>query len=639
MKRNRRITNCILSLLLVVCLLPVGALAASGSTGELEWTLSGGTLVITGHGAMPSYSDESMAPWYDYAASITRVSVGEGVTGIGGLAFYGCDRVTAVSLPSTVTTIGQRAFKNCTALTNIRLPAGLTAIGEAAFEGCEALRAVSLPEGLRSIGSYAFYRCSALTTVTVPESVTSMGMVVFAYCSGLMGAEIRCPISRVPDWTFYGCTALNAVSLPDTVADAGDYAFHNCAALTEIHYSGDGADALLDSIRQDDTALASGAAVIPDGTYTGGSSGTLDISPDNSAASSTSTTITDSGNATIVDKSQTDYVFTVDGRETALGDLMGEDSVGVSGTVGVDSTSKTELSATVNNSDGWAEVMERIDTALSRGDEGKTTVEAEVSIAGTTVAGDDISSIAGKDVTLEVSTEAGDRWRIDGSAVATDDLTGKKFDLHYSMEQTEEKTIDAEGSYTLKFDGGVVFETTVGIALPEAARGDYATLYTKGLSGLSEVQTVMVDDNGDAWFRMDSVSSRGSYLVALNAAGVDTSDALVPHTLYEQYGIDEGYTLSDAEGNLYAVGERESRWGLTGKRFALYVGLAIGGVVLVVTIVMTTMHIIKKSRVKVQRDHAAPPPVEEPPLDEEALRLQIMQEMLEERRGKSGKES
>ena len=88
--------------LLVLCLLPVRARAASGTTGDLSWSLSGGTLSITGKGDMPDYSDGAMAPWFGSGAAITRISVGEGVSSIGELAFYGCGRVTAVTLPAAL---------------------------------------------------------------------------------------------------------------------------------------------------------------------------------------------------------------------------------------------------------------------------------------------------------------------------------------------------------------------------------------------------------------------------------------------------------------------------------------------------------------------------------------------------------
>ena len=627
----------LLALLLLLCLLPVSAHAASGTTGDLSWSLSGGTLSITGKGDMPDYSDGTMAPWFGSGAAITRISVGEGVSSIGELAFYGCGRVTAVTLPSSVTTIGARAFKDCTALTGVRLPEGLTSIGEAAFESCEKLTSVRLPEELTAIGSYAFYRCSALSSITIPASVRSMGMVVFAYCKSLTGAQILCPISKVPDWTFYKCTSLTAVSLPDTVTEAGEYSFHECGRLEEIYYAGSSADGLLESIREDSTALAAGASVKSDEPYTGTASSDMSLTPGSSTGSSTETKVTDSGNAAITDKSQTDFTFTVDGKESTLEEANAAGENG--GQVGIDSSSKTTISATVENTDGWTEVSERIDEALSRGGDGKgqkpggkSSVEANVTIAGTQVKGDDLANIAGKDVTLEVTTEAGDRWRFEGSNLNGKDMAGKTYDLGYTMERDDRDELEADASYKLSFSGKKNPDGTVAVALPGDRAGQYATLFEKSAGKYDELETVLVDNDGNAWFGTNGVTSRGDYYVAVNARIADTANATIPHTMYEQYGIEPEYTLTDAEGNYYAVGERESSWGMSKKQFGLYVGIGLAAVILVVAIAMISVNIVKKSRAKAAAEHAAALGAEgTDDIDEDALRLEILQEMLAER--------
>lgn len=632
-KLPKRLLNSIRGLVasccLLLCLLPTPAYAVDGTTGDLKWSLSGGTLSITGKGDMPDYTDAVMPPWYDSTSAITRISVGEGITSIGDLAFYGCGRVTAVTLPATVTSIGDRAFKDCTALTGLRLPSGLTDIGEAAFESCEKLTGIRLPDSLTTIGNYAFYRCYGLTSITIPASVSSMGMVVFAYCSGLTGAEIRCPITKIPDWTFYKCTSLTAVSLPDTVTEAGEYSFHECGRLEEIYYAGSSAGSLMESIREDSTALAAGASVKSDEAYTGASSSDIDVKPGSSTGSSSSTTVSDSGNSFITDKSQTDFTFTVDGKESTLEEINAAGENG--GQVGIDSSSKTTISATVENSDGWSEVSERIDEALKRGD--KSTVEADITIAGTEVKGDDLANVAGKDVTLEVSTGSGDKWRFDGSKMDRDDMAGKTYELGYTMERDDKDELEADASYKLKFDGDVELDSTIAVAVPGDRAGEYATLFEKTGSKYNELETVLVDNNGDAWFSAGGLRSRGNYYVALNARIADTANAVIPHTMYAQYGIEPEYTLTDAEGNYYAVGERESSWGMSKKQFGLYVGIGLAAVILVVAIAMISVNIVKKSRAKAAAEHAAALGAEgTDDIDEDALRLEIMQEMLAERK-------
>ena len=46
----------------------------------------------------------------------------EGVTRIGGHAFYGCTSLSYVSIPSTVTEIGSSAFRQCYSLQSVRVP-------------------------------------------------------------------------------------------------------------------------------------------------------------------------------------------------------------------------------------------------------------------------------------------------------------------------------------------------------------------------------------------------------------------------------------------------------------------------------------------------------------------------------------
>lgn len=635
--------SALLAVLLLCALLPITAHAdETGVSGDVSWSFSGSTLAITGKGAMANYTDEELPPWSSYADSITRIRVESGVTRIGDIAFYNCTNVTGVTLPDTLERIGDYAFKNCTSLGYVNFPTSLRGIGNAAFESCEKLTGIRLPDSLTTIGDYAFYRCYGLTSITIPASVSSMGMVVFAYCGGLTGAEIRCPITKVPDWTFYKCTALAAVSLPDTVTEAGEYSFHECGRLEEIYYAGSSADGLLESIRQDDTALAAGASVKSDEAYTGASSSDIDVKPGSSTGSSSSTTVSDSGNSTITDKSQTDYIFTVDGKESTLEEIAG---AGENTKPGVDSSKKTTISATVENSEGWAEVAGRIDEALGGSDGkgqkpgGKSSVEANVTISGTQVKGDDLANIAGKDVTLEVTTEAGDRWRFEGSNLNGKDMAGKTYDLGYTMERDDRDELEADASYKLSFSGKKNPDGTVAVALPGDRAGQYATLFEKSAGKYDELETVLVDNGGNAWFGTNGVTSRGDYYVAVNARIADTANATIPHTMYEQYGIEPEYTLTDAEGNYYAVGERESSWGITKKQFGFYIGIGLGAVILVVAIAMISVNIVKKSRAKAAAEHAAAlGGGGTDDIDEDALRLEILQEMLAERRNSKKKD-
>ena len=86
-----------------------------------------------------------------------------------------------------VTSIGEFAFsRDCTGLTSITLPEGLTSIGGFAFFGCSGLTSISLPDGLTSIGDDAFNDCSGLTSLSLPDGLTSIGDNAFGRCSGCL---------------------------------------------------------------------------------------------------------------------------------------------------------------------------------------------------------------------------------------------------------------------------------------------------------------------------------------------------------------------------------------------------------------------------------------------------------------------
>ena len=108
----------------------------SGTCGpNLKWLLTdNGVLVITGKGKMNDYLYLKRAPWSEY--DIKRIIIGDGITTIGGRAFYYCRSLTSVTIPNSVTEIGGRAFEGCSALTSVTIPNSVTTIGSEAFGDC-----------------------------------------------------------------------------------------------------------------------------------------------------------------------------------------------------------------------------------------------------------------------------------------------------------------------------------------------------------------------------------------------------------------------------------------------------------------------------------------------------------------------
>lgn len=613
-RKHHRILCIAIALLLAAALLCTPAAAAqSGSCGQgLQWQLSGGVLRITGTGALPSYTDNSMPPWYGSAGSITTVIVGSGVTAIGDLAFYGCTALTAVRLPDSVTAIGAAAFKDCSALGSIALPPALLSIGEAAFENCEKLGSITLPAGLRSIGDFAFYRCTGLTSVVVPASLQQLGKVSFAYCTSLVRAEVNGSLTDLPDWTFYGCTSLTEVSLPQTVTSTGESAFGNCRDLQTVYYDGT-ADVAPSQGSGTGTSVRPTEEMPPSGSNSG-----WDIFGNTAE----STTVTNTENSSLTEKTTTDLDIKINGKDSTLEDVS---AAGEEDEVSIGSSTTTVISGTVSNSEGWNELGEKVDNA-KKNDE--TTVKVDVKLEGSTVSGKDLSNIAEKDVDTTITTANGSTWQLEQGSNTKKDFSQKEYDLDYTVSDAEGKDkpdIDSDKLYRVDFAGSTDFNATVGIQIPDAKR-QYASLYQdKDL-----IQTTIIDDDGMAWFSLANVDAKTNYYIGVNARGIDPHQAVISDSLSKTYGAD--YTLTDSSGKQYQVTGRASRWGITGSQFTAYVGIAIGLVVLIVALVMITINKLAKNKAKYATPHG-----EDDAIDEDALRLQVMQEMLEEARQSNNK--
>lgn len=577
-------------LLLTSAIVPTLAAEASGTCGEgLQWQLADGTLTVTGSGAMTDFAENEMAPWYGFREQITAVSLPEGLTSVGSLAFYGCTALNAVTLPQSVTAIGSYAFAECTALYTVRLGSGVTTIGDGAFRACAKLSAVTLPDSLVKIGDRAFYRCASLTAVTVPASVEKLGVSVFAYCKSLVRATVLANLQKLPTWTFYGCSSLAEVTLSASVTRSGEYAFRGCDGIETISTSsGDPtvANELLESIRRGDAS------------FTADSSVTTQPPAESSSVVSggSQTTVTEKESSTITVK---------------------KESTGEKETASID--------ASLNTPEGWQDIRDTIEKIRDEGTGG--TLDITVQPEDSTVSGKDLAKVSGEDATVTIRSDDGSLWKIDAKDTAEKDFSGK-YGLGASVSPTdsEQSGIESDNIYKVGFKDNIDFNVTVGIKTEKKNARQYATLYEKD----KEVQTVVVDDDGYAWFRLGNISKKSDYYVGINAKGADTADAAVPATLVEAYGID--YTLTDASGKSYQITGRSSRWGITGGQFATYVGIAVALVVLIVTLVMVTLNKLAKNKARY-----AVPQGDDTAIDEDALRMQVMQEMLEEARQSKNK--
>ena len=152
---------------------PEAAVIAEGWSGYTTWVLTDdGVLTVSpteqtygGETNMKNYwkvGGVLSLPWGEYAGTITKVVIEEGVNDIGQMAFYELPNLVEVVLPESAVEIRGYAFKNCSSLTTVNLEV-VEFIREGAFYGCSALEGVEFAENV-TIEDWAFSK----TNVTRP---------------------------------------------------------------------------------------------------------------------------------------------------------------------------------------------------------------------------------------------------------------------------------------------------------------------------------------------------------------------------------------------------------------------------------------------------------------------------------------
>lgn len=143
------------------------------SCGEnLTWYINTETktMTVSGTGDMSGYNSiNSPAPWSDYKQYIETLIVENGVTSIGGSAFYGCNALKNIVLSSTVKEIGDFAFASCKSLMSLSLPEGVESMGKNVFNGCNSLKKIELPSTLISLSDTSFSVTNSLEEISFPN--------------------------------------------------------------------------------------------------------------------------------------------------------------------------------------------------------------------------------------------------------------------------------------------------------------------------------------------------------------------------------------------------------------------------------------------------------------------------------------
>ena len=276
---KKRILSVLLVLCLVFTLLPVGATAAAATSGtcgsNLKWKLEGGTLTVSGTGAMYNYGDGSgrIQPWP--GDSIEEVVIGSGVTSIGNYAFEECHGINSVTIGKDVKSIGKGAFYTLYGgPESITIPVSVTSIGDYAFNGWDLITVnyggtVNQWKAMNTYDRNYFLAaaeikcadgtvlprgiCGADLTWEIDDNgtlIVSGTGEMFDYgfheyralwsrhADSIKNVVIEAGVTSIGKDAFVYCDNITSVTIPASVTSIGEGAFRLCNKLSTVNYGG-----------------------------------------------------------------------------------------------------------------------------------------------------------------------------------------------------------------------------------------------------------------------------------------------------------------------------------------------------------------------------------------------------------------
>ncbi|MCQ2070975.1 MAG: leucine-rich repeat domain-containing protein, partial [archaeon] len=292
----------------------------SGDCGDdVRYTLdSEGTLTLCGNGDPYVYDVvwynghlSTSAPWGgQYASSVRKVVICDGVGTIGTNLFVGCTGITCfdgdycgIYGSDILLSPDCRTLVACTAAYSspqMSIPSFVTGLGPLVFAGCTDLESVSIPSSVVSIGDRAFIGCTSLVEFSgsypnIPDGnvlLSPDGHTLVAYAAGspMESVDLPLTVNEIGREAFRGSKNLTSLTVPFTLTSVGCDAFLDCTSLrtivnnSKLHFT-EGSDSygLIAYYATDVTNLFETSSVLSNGTcgdgveYTLVSDGTLTI--------------------------------------------------------------------------------------------------------------------------------------------------------------------------------------------------------------------------------------------------------------------------------------------------------------------------------------------------------------------------
>ncbi|MBR5459464.1 MAG: leucine-rich repeat protein, partial [Clostridia bacterium] len=161
----KKLILALFSLLLIVSISAVATDINGTCDNGISWSVSDGTLTVSGEGEVPNYTRSDTAPWTQYRNEITSIVVEDGITSLGSYCFFSLNNATSISIADSVKYLGLQFIRG-TAIEEVSTNAETVVIN--AFGRADSLKTVRLTESFKNPLGNIFY--SETVTVIAPES-------------------------------------------------------------------------------------------------------------------------------------------------------------------------------------------------------------------------------------------------------------------------------------------------------------------------------------------------------------------------------------------------------------------------------------------------------------------------------------
>ena len=177
---------------------------------------------------------------------VTDLVIPNGVTSIGGGAFYGCSGLTSVTIPNSVTNIGGGAFFGCNSLISVESPAILFNEAFGIFdlsynEMPSQIKHLTITAGTLTEEGFDRIRASYrnLESVDLANAEnTELSDEAFKGCYNLQTLRLPAGLKEIKYMAVAECVKLQAIDIPATVESIGDRAFEDCRSIQSITFGG-----------------------------------------------------------------------------------------------------------------------------------------------------------------------------------------------------------------------------------------------------------------------------------------------------------------------------------------------------------------------------------------------------------------